>query len=1452
MRSRFPLFALVALSLFALPSTGAAQDDPTTIGGGQLPYVLIVMDTSGSTEWTDAGDETFPRRDSTDYPLGTFLGADYPTTFTPGDSMAIAFNGDPDHAGGPKMFGPCVTWEPETCDDYHRPAWSFDLPSSWTPHYSDGSLMASRVNSLVRDVGPGAPRARLKQSSQPRHVTMKEILTGDMVLMTEAQVLAGADPELLDPDVYGPGCWFVPRQRGATVQNDDPYCVGENEFEDFPDMQEPTPHLQEVYDAQLKNGLLDSLSGAAIFAFAALDGYRDDESWHNNLNDRMRGSTPPISTLYRNPGANDEDGNCDWYDDANVLRNSPCYDLGIYRVVGPKDLQIPSTFLGELSAYTQVAIRDSGYLTRDSGSDFELDPDEKKSEGKPWLGVRFSKDFKKYVDKFRLGQQPIGAGTPLAAAVHDIHQFFRDGQDGMEAIQNDEFQECRAKHVVFITDGYPEPERFGLGSEVLTSGFNYYIGRYTYGPITTEIDRMVLDPQNRIPPFSPAGFDPKYSPRVHVVGVRDKDADEQLGVATVLNNMARAGKTCAQYYLSSDWYPTTPGGNDCARAAVGGSCVDTTYPVVGTYYFITPDGNLYPCRYPALILQSNERDQVEAALSEIFNGIIGTAGVASRTRTVVTGNLDDTSKPNGGQYRFFTGVEIGGGSYWAGIINRQTIECDPVPAVIDPIHNEIAGQVDVFASPPTDNRRIFTSMPNETIYDYSAGVFALKTISSSDENFYAHWDMERADYDEFGPSSMGLETPLDLNQKRIAFESDAIYTAPPSSVDAITMSQMLNVADEDEFKEVIDNYRGRVIEKNGRALNGILNGNPVVVTPPDLDLPSESYRAYKARHGDRPTMLYVPTLDGLLHAIHTGQNDGRIRVRDFKSENQPPNDAFAAGNNASAQREAWAYMPFMFLRSLSSRTNSQPYLLDGTPAVKDVRLCHQNPDFNTNTAACEAVCDSCGSFPAERQWRSVLVQGLGQAGSGYFALDVTRPGQLEPDGAGNFVVTNPDPIPLWEFTPEWERRNVEYLLSNGSTENLALPQNPSDAPDDVSPCSNDDEFWEQSLMGISVSDPEIATVIIQSNDFSGSPRIQRPIAVFGGGAPDPDNVGCGGKGSGAAIYVVDLQTGSLLRRFVDFKHPDGSFYTFAKGGPSGAPGALVGSPALYDSFTGNVATRGFIGDTFGRLFRIDFRDPNPAAWEVSLFFDPEDTGTFPDDVRTDRDSTAGLSGDPFGPAAYKPAIAVNENREPIVVYGLGEVGDAVPNNQAQAVIALREDAITGEASLEWHLVFQLGEKLTGAPFIFNQAVYFPTYFVPNEDKCLPGSARIYTLAYQPEPAGAPQGLVDTGILAGSGLLVDGINRYWFGPVEPTLIRGLTLTLGAVCSVQGIGSSSQTFIEDADPQPELIAQTGGTEASSTLTNAKGGDLGVQDINRIVTPVRPPRSVLVPLSWTVISN
>ena len=154
------------------------------------------------------------------------------------------------------------------------------------------------------------PPMRLQDHNQPRHVQIKEILTGDMILKPEQSAMG--PPVVLNPERHGPGCWFVPRMSGtqqvrtqwhacaevgfvgdrpvqkACASNADcssgtdcveiavgsSICIErgggghQNAFHFMIDREEPRPHIQEVYDEQLQTGLMDNLANTAIFAVA--------------------------------------------------------------------------------------------------------------------------------------------------------------------------------------------------------------------------------------------------------------------------------------------------------------------------------------------------------------------------------------------------------------------------------------------------------------------------------------------------------------------------------------------------------------------------------------------------------------------------------------------------------------------------------------------------------------------------------------------------------------------------------------------------------------------------------------------------------------------------------------------------------------------------------------------------------------------------------------------------------------------------------------------------------------------------------------------------------------------------------------------------------------------------------------------------------------------------------
>lgn len=146
-----------------------------------------------------------------------------------------------------------------------------------------------------------------------------------------------------------------------------------------------------------------------------------------------------------------------------------------------------------------------------------------------------------------------------------------------------------------------------------------------------------------------------------------------------------------------------------------------------------------------------------------------------------------------------------------------------------------------------------------------------------------------------------------------------------------------------------------------RKLGDMTYSAPVICGPPDGFYTDNGYQAFKTSHANRSSRIIIGANDGMLHAF-----------------------------NASSGAESWAFIPNSLLPKLKLLA-AAPYVhqnyVDGTPTIGDAFIKSK---------------DSSGASEASAAWHTVLVCGLREGGSSYFALDIT-----DPD----------NPIPLWEITP---------------------------------------------------------------------------------------------------------------------------------------------------------------------------------------------------------------------------------------------------------------------------------------------------------------------------------------------------------------------------------------------------------------------------------------------------
>ncbi len=155
-------------------------------------------------------------------------------------------------------------------------------------------------------------------------------------------------------------------------------------------------------------------------------------------------------------------------------------------------------------------------------------------------------------------------------------------------------------------------------------------------------------------------------------------------------------------------------------------------------------------------------------------------------------------------------------------------------------------------------------------------------------------------------------------------------------------------------------------------------------------------------------------------------------------------------------------------------------------------------------------------------WHTMLVGGLGSGGKGYFALNISDPNGVDTPALA-FDELNAGNLVQWEFT------------------DAATP--------------ND--------MGFSYSQPTITKM----HDGSW-------VAIFGNGYNSTNE--------NAVLYIVDIETGAIIKKF-DL---------------GGSPGNGLSTPAVVDSDGDFIADYIYAGDLKGNMWKIDVTATNTNSWDV--------------------------------------------------------------------------------------------------------------------------------------------------------------------------------------------------------------------------------------------------------------
>lgn len=475
----------------------------------------------------------------------------------------------------------------------------------------------------------------------------------------------------------------------------------------------------------------------------------------------------------------------------------------------------------------------------------------------------------------------------------------------------------------------------------------------------------------------------------------------------------------------------------------------------------------------------------------------------------------------------------------------------------------------------------------------------------------------------------------------------------PSELNSGLRPELFNASSSSELSQLLGWLRGDVgTVREDRPLGDIYHSVPQAVPAPTIDLPDQTFLAFRQRQ--------LPAGGRRVNTATVGTREPMLYVG--------TNDGILHAFNADTGEEAWGFVPPYLVPQLRTGYPSTRMMgVDGTPVVKEIMFERSPTSLN----------DDAG-------WHSVLVVGLRNGGGAYAALDVTDP--YNPKFLWQFTDTDlrsasgTPTIATLFFTPPGRSFPVERavaILPGGS------------APLSTTPC-----------------------------DDSTNPRPARTHSVLSGwssmrGARRA-STRCWQPSVGQWLYVVDLQTGELIRKI-----------GAGTGGASPTGSPLVGAPALYNGAAGAVTTRAYLGDADGTLWRADFSSREPSQWWLADMYD----------LFWDKPYDAGQ------PIIEKPVITLDNQGRVVVAFGSGDP-DLLEGTQENRVASVSEAATidgTGAASsIDIQSIWELrpdadttrgffpGERLTGQLTLFNNVLYFGTFVAQGgSDPCDIGFARLW-------------------------------------------------------------------------------------------------------------------------------
>jgi type IV pilus assembly protein PilY1 len=747
---------------------------------------------------------------------------------------------------------------------------------------------------------------------------------------------------------------------------------------------------------------------------------------------------------------------------------------------------------------------------------------------------------------------------------------------------------------------------------------------------------------------------------------------------------------------------------------------------------------------------ANRADLV-TALSTILNE--QNPGATSRTAPVLTG-----LSPGLVQAEFISGfnASFDASDPWDGILERRRIECVSGTPVAQDVED-------------TDRFQLVLNAQNTAPADvqpWGSGAAASFTGGFS-RNL---WTVLPAD-------------PADINGHLIGDGRDKLTSLSDDGIDVppdFTASEIRNVPVGEFGKAISPEYffgagstdtaqRDTIVDwvhgnagsgREDERLGDIYHSTPAIVEPLVDDIEDRSFNDWRLglAHQKSPDPLEDLSSDGWQlnrrpRVIYASTNDGVIHA--FLADDYGPDD-FTAGNNLqefacagnkAAGTELWGFIPPMFLDDLDDLLSggSKQWFADGNIIVRnlyDVRAFAQDDGGGGTT-------DS----PAGRTnvWRTVLFLGFRNGGQGMVALDVTNPCK---------------PEFLWQFTDA----NLGDTYGQPTAAQIFI--------EDFDPTP------KGSAGGPIVFKPRQSRGVIllpggQGVEDSGSctilsgPQLPEGMDTAAGTSITPRSTRRCWRGTtsvppaarhGRALYFIDVITGTTIRKL----------------GETTFPAPLNGGVSVFRGDTATVGSTAYTVDADGVLWRIDMSSLDPDDWNAEAL----------------HDLYYGEDYNDAEPTYYPPVLSLDNAGSVVVLVGTGNIDvldDASAENRVVSItekLTFDSDGFvdTLEGRLNWEIVLDAGEQMTGAIELFGGQVYFGTFEAGGGtaiDACPFGGSRIFGVRYLDDPT-SPGSLVPLleDSLGNPATNLDGTD---LPALNNTLLVGLQVAQQPVCtSTQSVG------------------------------------------------------------------